>query len=112
MNVSIFILVITQILYTATDFWGKVMMSRSGFSIGTIISFEFLWYYILRIIPTIGQLYVFSQNNLGKSMALFGAVSIVLSNIIGILFLSESLTTVQYIGTSLAVLAFIVLGIK
>jgi len=58
-----------------------------------------------------GQLHVFTAVELGKTMALFGAVSIVLANILGFLVLKEVLSPGAYIGVSLAVIAFLVLAL-
>ena len=44
-----------------------------------------------------GQLYVFSVIELGKTMALFGATSIVLANVLGFLVLKETLSLEAYI---------------
>ncbi|MDD3156254.1 MAG: hypothetical protein PHP14_02410 [Candidatus Pacebacteria bacterium] len=58
-----------------------------------------------------GQLYVFTVIELGKTMALFGAFSIILANVLGLLVLKEILSPGAYIGVSLAVIAFIVLAL-
>ena len=45
-------------------------------------------------------------------MAMFGAVSIVLSNLIGLFYLGERISPVSYVGICLAILAFIVMGFR
>ena len=60
----------------------------------------------------LGQVYIFANIQLGKTMAMFGAVSIVLSNIIGLFYLGERISPVSYFGICLAILAFIVMGFK
>ena len=57
-----------------------------------------------------GQLYVSTVIELGKTMALFGAASIILANILGLLVLKEVLSPTTYIGVTLAVIAFILLA--
>ena len=59
-----------------------------------------------------GQLYVFSQIQLGYTMALFGATSIILANVLGFLFLKEVLSPLGYVGVMLAVLGFLVLAAR
>ena len=44
-------------------------------------------------------------------MAIFGAVSIVLSNILGLFLLGEVLSIGNYAGVSLAIVAFLVLAL-
>jgi len=86
-------------------------MRKYSFTLTTFISLWFGLYVLLKIIASFGQLYVFTSTELGKSMALFGAVSIVLSNILGYFILNEILSLGAYIGITLAVLAFIILAV-
>ena len=58
----------------------------------------------------VGQLYVFTSIEVGKTMALFGASSIMIVNILGILLLGEVLSVQAYVGVAIAVLAFIILA--
>jgi multidrug transporter EmrE-like cation transporter len=57
-----------------------------------------------------GQLYIFANVELGKTMALFGATSIILSNLLGLFLLNEILSPAAYIGLSLTILAFLILA--
>jgi uncharacterized membrane protein len=45
-------------------------------------------------------------------MALLGATSIVLSNVLGFFFLRESLSPVAYLGVALAVAAILVMSLR
>lgn len=58
-----------------------------------------------------GQLYIFTNTELGKTMALFGAISIILSNLLGFFILKEILPVGVYVGVSLAVVAFLILAV-
>ena len=64
---------------------------------------------LIRIPATFGQLYLFTQMNLGKTMALFGAVSIILSTGLAFLLFQETVTPAQYVGITLAILAILTL---
>jgi len=108
----VFILVGTQCLYTLTDVMGRTYMARDGFKVSTFLSLWFLVYLLIRQLATFGQVYVFANIELGKTMAMFGAVSIVLSNIIGLLYLGEKLSPVSYFGICLAILSFLIMGFK
>jgi hypothetical protein len=66
-------------------------MAKYGFALSTFISFWFLAYFTIRTIAMFGQLYVFTNIQLGKTMAFFGATSIILFNILGLLLLKEVL---------------------
>jgi multidrug transporter EmrE-like cation transporter len=108
---TILILIITQGLYTTADIIARMNMRGEGsFAISNFLSLWFLIYSLIRIVATFAQLYIFSVVPLGKTMALFGAVSIVLSNILGIFILKEALSIPAYIGVSLAIMAFFVLA--
>ena len=106
------ILVGTQCLFTVSDVMGRTYMTRYGFKLSTFISLWFLAYMLLRQLATFGQVYIFANIQLGKTMAMFGAVSIVLSNVIGLLDLGEKISLASYFGICLAILAFIVMGFK
>jgi multidrug transporter EmrE-like cation transporter len=108
----IFIIIIAQLLFTVSDLIGRHFMSTSGFTLKSFLSLWFLGYFLIRNIAMFGQLYVFSRIELGHTMALFGAISIVLANVLGFLFLKEVLSPVVYIGVVLAIVAFLVLAVR
>lgn len=85
-------------------------MPKQGFALVTFLSTWFFFYFAVRIVAMFGQLYVFTAIELGKTMALFGAVSVILANILGFLVLKEVLTPSAYVGATLAVIAFIVIA--
>lgn len=106
------IIIITQLLFTAGDLLARANMRSGEFSLKAFLSGWFLAYFIIRQAAMFGQLYVFAKIPLGKTMALFGAVSIVLSNVLGLLLLKEVLSLPAYIGVALAVAAFLVLALR
>lgn len=108
----VIVIVLTQILFTASDVVGRHIMTTTGFTPASFFSGWFLFYFLIRNLAMFGQLYVFSKIELGHTMALFGAVSIILANGIGFLFLKESLSLPVYVGVTLAVLAFVVLAFR
>ncbi|VAW32684.1 hypothetical protein MNBD_CPR01-542 [hydrothermal vent metagenome] len=111
MNWSIVIIVGAQLLFTTSDLLARIYMPQQGFVLATFLSGWFLSYFLIRTIAMFGQLYIFTAIELGKTMALFGAASIILANILGFLVLKEVLSTGAYIGITLAVIAFMVLAL-
>lgn len=109
MNWPIIIIIGTQLLFTVSDLLARTYMPKQGFALTTFLSGWFLVYFSIRIIAMFGQLYIFTAVELGKTMALFGAVSIILANLLGFLVLKEVLTPGAYIGITFAIIAFIVL---
>ncbi len=56
-----------------------------------------------------GQLYIFTTIELGKTITLFNALSIILANLLGFLVLKEVLSPLEYIGVTLVILSFLIL---
>jgi multidrug transporter EmrE-like cation transporter len=105
------VVIVAQLFFTASDLLARTYMPRYGFSLAAFTSGWFALYLLLRIPATLGQLYVFSRLELGSTMALFGAFSIVISAALGFLLLGEILTVPQYFAIMLAATAFIVLAL-
>jgi len=112
MNLSVLILVGSQLLFSTGDLMARTYMRKYGFTLAAFASLWFAVYFTIRTVAMFGQLYVFTSVQLGKTMALFGAVSIILSNILGLLVLKEILSPGAYVAVSMAVIAFIVLAFK
>ncbi len=112
MNWPIIIIIATQILFTTSDLLARFYMPKQGFTLLSFLSVWFLFYFLIRIVAMFGQLYIFTVVELGKTMALFGAASIILANLLGFLVLKEVLSPFAYIGISLAVIAFVVLALS
>ena len=108
----IMIVIIVQLLFTASDLVGRYFMAERGFTLTSFFSAWFIGYLLLRNIAMFGQLYIFSKIQLGHTMALFGATSIVLANMLGFFLLKEALSMTTYLGVTLAITAFLVLAIR
>lgn len=106
----IFIIVFSQALFTTGDLLARSNLRSHGFELRTFCSWWFLLYTLVRTVATFAQLYVFANVQLGRSMALFGAASIVLSNLLAFFLLGESLSLGTYLGVALAVTAFLCLA--
>jgi hypothetical protein len=106
----VWLIVGTQALFTAGDLLARANMRKGGFALANFLTWWFIAYFVLRTVAMFGQLYVLASVPIGKSMALFGATSIALVNVLGVLLLGEVLTVSAYAGVSLAVLAFVVMA--
>lgn len=111
MKFSILIIIITQLLFTGSDLLARFNMTKYGFKFSAFIDLVFTLLYYQKCIM-FGQLYIFTTIELGKTMALFGAISIILSNLLGFLILKEVLPLGVYIGVSFAVVAFLILAVS
>lgn len=111
MNWSIVVIIGTQLLFTTSDLLARTYMPQQGFAVATFISGWFLLYFLIRMIAMFGQLYIFTAIELGKTMSLFGAASIMLANLLGFLILKEVLSPGAYLGVTLAVMSFLILAL-
>ncbi len=112
MTSPLIILILTQLVFTASDVLGRHFMHKYGFTINSFLHGWFIIYVLLHSLATLGQLYVFTTIQLGKTITLFAIVSIVFANIIGLLLLRESISITTYIGIALATSAFLILSIN
>jgi len=108
----VLLIVATQLLFTTGDLLARANLRHSPFVPSTFLSWWFLLYFLIRQVAMFGQLYVFSALQLGRTMALFGATSIVVVNVLGILLLGEILSTQAYLAIGLVILGFIVLSMS
>lgn len=106
------IIVTTQLLFTTGDLIARANLRQHPFTLSTFLSGWFLLYFLIRQVAMFGQLYIFSALQLGKTMAMFGATSIVVVNVLGILVLGEVLSLQAYLAIGLVVLGFIVLSMS
>jgi multidrug transporter EmrE-like cation transporter len=109
MNLPLLIVIVSQLLFTAGDLLARHHM-RGNFAVANFLTVWFVAYLLLRTAATFGQLYVLSTVDLGKTMALFGAASVMIANVLGWLVLQEVLPPISYVGIALAVLALAVMG--
>jgi multidrug transporter EmrE-like cation transporter len=105
-------IVATQLLFTTGDLIARANMRHSPFALSTFLSGWFLLYFAIRQVAMFGQLYVFSLLEVGRSMALFSATSIVAVNALGVLLLGEILSVQAYLAVGFVVLGFVVLALS
>lgn len=102
----------TQLLYTASDLLARWSLAGRALALSSFLTPWFLTYFLVRQVAMVGQLYVFSQVELGRTAALFGAASIIIANVLGFLLLHETLTLPQYAGVSVALVAILLLAAR
>jgi len=103
---------ISQALFLIGDYLARSNLKEHGFSLATFIAPWFVVYFAVRQFAMIGQLYVFANAELGKAAGFYGLVSLIMANVVGVLFLNDTLSTQAYIGISIAVLALVVLALS
>jgi hypothetical protein len=101
----------TQLLFTIGDLMARANMRKHGFTAAAFLNLSFLIYIVSRQVATVGQLYVLATVPIGKTVALYGAGSIIMGNILGVLLLGDLLSMRSYAGIALAILAFTVMSL-
>lgn len=104
------VLLISQGIFTATDLLGRYGMRGTGEFVEKITKPWFILFIVGHGIASVGQLYIFSRFEIGKTVALFGAVSIMMAGTLGILLLKETISVRGYFALVFAILAFCILA--
>jgi len=104
------IIVGTQLIFSIGDLMARANMRKHGFTAAAFLNLSFVIYILSRQVATVGQLYILATVPIGKTMALFGAASIVFANVLGVLLLGDLLSMRSYAGIALAVTAFLVMS--
>jgi hypothetical protein len=107
----IVVVVGTQLIFTIGDLMARANMRKHGFTAAAFLNLSFLIYIVSRQVATVGQLYVLATVPIGKTVALYGAGSIIMGNILGVLLLGDLLSMRSYAGIALAILAFTVMSL-
>lgn len=106
-----FIIIGSQLLFSISDVIGARAMKAQGFTPAAFFTWWFLTYTVIRQVAVFGQLYIYANMELGRTVALFGAGSIVIGNVMGFLLFKETMSLPVYVGVSLAICAFLALAL-
>lgn len=101
------VLFIVQVLYIAADVLTKRALVVHGFGPAMLASSVFWSGSALRLIAITGQLWLMSQQPLGKTMTLLFVAGIITSNVLGWLLFQEVLALREYVGVALAIVALL-----
>ena len=112
MRTTVIVIVLSQLIFSSGDLLARHYLGKHGFHLNSFAAPWFLIYILTKVVAIAGQLYILSNVKIGPTMALFGATSITVSSVLGLLLLHETLTTTGYIGITLAVAAFVILALR
>lgn len=107
---TLLVLVGTQLLFTTSDLLARSSLAGRALTPESFTTPWFLAYFLIRQVAMVGQLFIFSRIELGRTAALFGSTSIVIANLLGLLLLHETLSLPQYAGVGLALVAILLLS--
>lgn len=109
MNKIIIIALVTQLIFLLGEVPAAGYLSAKGID-GSFYHPWFLIFSITRIIGMAGQLYLWSQTQLGLIAALMGSCGLILSNLLGTFVLHQPPLSLQgYVGVFLAVVSIFLL---
>jgi len=108
----ILILLFSQLVFSFGDLCARWYLGKYGFTAATILTPAFVVLVLIHLCALMLQFYVLSQVQLGKTMALFGMTSILISNILGFFLLHEILSPIAYVGVVVALCAFLILAVS
>ena len=111
MSLPLVVAILSQLAYSASDLLARSALRDAPLALRAFVGVWFVGFLLLRTFALAGQLFVFATMDLGRTAVLFGAASIVLANVLGLLLLQEVLSPGAYAGVVLAVAAFAVIGL-
>lgn len=83
----------------------------ADFRITKLISWWFIGYLMMKLTAIGIWVFLVSQYQIGRLVAMYGISSLLLNNVVGLFFLKEVLKPVQYVGLALAVIALALLSL-
>jgi hypothetical protein len=111
MAAPVLIVLGAQGLFTVSDFLARANMRKLGFRLRSFLQPWFAAYVPIRLVALAGQMYVISSVYIGRSGAMFGMSSLLLSNLLGLLVLREMPPPLVHLGVTLAAVGLILISI-
>ncbi len=106
---NIILITIVQGIYSISDLWKKIALGNRGFRWNILLDPLFLVGLLVPLAAFALQMYVLSRYELSRTVTIMGVCAVVFSVALGILFLKERYTTINYLGVVFAVLAIILI---
>ena len=104
-----FLIIFAQFLFSASDFWKKLILRSHPMDWRLAVNPEFLAALILPLVPLLIYLYVLSRYDLSRSAATLGVSAVVFSAFFGIVALGERVSSINLVGFALAALAVVLI---
>lgn len=108
-TMNIILIAIVQSIYSVSDLWKKIALGNRGFRWSILTDPLFLVGLTVPLIAFALQMYVFSRYELSRTITIMGVCAVVFSMTLGILFLKERYTAINYLGVLFAILAIILI---
>ncbi len=102
---NVVLIFLAQSIYSAADLGQRVAATRYGYGWHLLAKPLFL---LILAVPAFGlaiQIFVLSRYPVSKTITLLGIFAVVITPIMGVLALDEKMTTLNWLGVGLAVVA-------
>ena len=96
-----------QLCYTLGDVMRKVVLGKLGLTFKIAGSGVFWLAFVVSGLGFLIQLYAFSRYELSRTVIFLGVFAVIMSTVVGVLYLKERLNVYTYIGIGFAVMAII-----
>jgi drug/metabolite transporter (DMT)-like permease len=96
-----------QLFYTVGDVMRKVILGKFGLTWKITGAPTFWIAFVLSTVGFLIQLYAFSRYELSRTVIFLGTFAVIMSTVVGVLYLKEKLNIYTYIGLGFAVMAII-----
>jgi len=111
-NTNILIILGSQTLFAISSLIARSATKDQTFTARYVLTSWFITFILIRLVATLLELYVLTRVNLGQTVALAGVCGLITANLIGVVFLKEVLTPLNYLGIGFAIIAILLLSHK
>lgn len=111
-SMQIILIFIAQLIYSVSDLGKKIVMNKVGFGAHLLLNVPFLAITAAAILGFVVQMFALSKYDLSRTIILLGVFAVLISTVLGVVFLHEKLSPLNYLGLSFAVLAIILVQLK
>ena len=101
----ILLIILVQALYSAGDLTRKLLLHGRDFDISLLASVPMWLTMVLSVVAFVIQLYVLKHYDLSRTITILACAAIILSTALGVIFLKEKFSAINYFGVALAVAA-------
>ena len=109
---QIFLVFIAQLIYSSSDLFKKIVLNKVGFGWHLLWNAAFIGASAVALIGFAVQMLALSRYDLSRTIILLGVFAVLISSILGVVFLHEKLSPINYLGLGFAVLAIILVQMK
>lgn len=109
---NIVLILITQLIYSTSDLFKKIILNKVGFGLHLLTNWKFLAVSAFAILGFAVQMLALSKYDLSRTIILLGVFAVLISTILGVVFLHEKLSPINYLGLAFAVVAIVLVQLK